>query len=158
MLIPFEQLPGTSRIWIFQSDKRLDEITIELILQKSFSFLEGWTAHNNELHAGATVLHNYFLILAVDENKNDASGCSIDKAFRFIQSLEKERNLSLLNRMKVAVMNRGEISVVNVSDLRSQLENGEISEAEIFNNLIQHKAELENNWLIPVKKSWLATA
>ncbi|MBL7929387.1 MAG: hypothetical protein JNL47_07980 [Bacteroidia bacterium] len=158
MLIPFEQLPGTSRIWIFQSDKKLEHKTIDLILQKAGLFLENWTAHNNELHAGAAVLHHHFLILAVDENKNDASGCSIDKAFRFIQSLEKELNISLLNRLKVAVMNDGEISVVNVSDLRSQLEKGGFSEAGIFNNLIHRKSELDNNWVIPVKNSWLATA
>ncbi len=158
MLIPFEQLPGTSRIWIFQSDKKLDNKTIDLVLEKSNSFLESWTAHNNELHAGAAVMHNLFLILAVDENKNDASGCSIDKAFRFIQALEKELNLSLLNRMNVAVMNDGIISVLNVADLRGQIEKGEFSEAKIFNNLIQHKADLENKWVIPVKNSWLATA
>lgn len=158
MLIPFEQLPGTSRIWIFQSDKKLEDKTIDLILQKSNSFLENWTAHNNELHAGAAVLHNYFLILAVDENKNDASGCSIDKAFRFIQALEKELNLSLLNRLKVAVMNHGEISFVNVADLRNRFEKGEFNNAKIFNNLIQQKADLENKWLVPVKESWLATA
>lgn len=158
MLIPFEQLPGTSRIWIFQSDKKLEHKTIDLILQKAGLFLENWTSHNNELHAGAAVLHHHFLILAVDENKNDASGCSIDKAFRFIQSLEKELNISLLNRLKVAVMNDGEISVVNVSDLRSQLEKGGFSEAGIFNNLIHRKSELDNNWVIPVKNSWLATA
>ncbi len=158
MLIPFDQLPGTSRIWIFQSDKKLEDKTIDLILQKSNSFLENWTAHNNELHAGATVLHNYFLILAVDENKNDASGCSIDKAFRFVQLLEKELNISLLNRLKVAVMNDGKISVFAVTDLKSQLEKGEMQEAKIFNNLIQQKADLENNWLVPVRESWLATA
>lgn len=158
MLIPFEQLPGTSRIWIFQSDKKLENKTIDLILQKSNSFLENWTAHNNELHAGATVLYNHFLILAVDENKNDASGCSIDKAFRFIQDLEKEFNISLLNRLNVAVMNEGKISVMNVSDLRTRLEKGELQNAKIFNNLIQQKAELDKNWLVPLKDSWLATA
>ncbi len=158
MLIPFEQLPGTSRIWIFQTDRKLEDKTIEILLQKTNSFLENWTAHNNELHAGATVLHRYFLILAVDENKNDASGCSIDKAFRFVRTLEKELNLSLLNRLNVAVMIDGEIAVVNVSDLKSRIEKGEMQDAKIFNNLIQHKADLENNWIVPVKESWLATA
>jgi hypothetical protein len=158
MLIPFHQLPGTSRIWIFQSSEMLDEKTEEAILQKTNKFLETWTAHNHELHAGATVMHHLFLILAVDENKNDASGCSVDKAFRFVQSLEKEFQVSFLNRLNVAVLNEGIITVMNAGDLRQKIEKGEYSRAKIFNNLIQHKSDLEDNWLIPVKNSWLATA
>jgi hypothetical protein len=156
MLIPFEQLPGTSRIWIFQSDKKLDDHTTGIILQKAGTFLESWTAHNHQLHAGVTLLHRHFLILAVDENKNDASGCSIDKAFRFIQSLEKELNLSLLNRMQVAVMHEGDISILNIADLKSKMEDGAFPNARMFNNLIKQKSELENNWLIPLSESWLA--
>lgn len=156
MLIPFEQLPGTSRIWIFQSDIELDNKTMGIVLKKAAAFLATWTAHNNELHAGVTVLHNYFLILAVDENRNDASGCSIDKAFRFIRELEKDLNLSWLNRMNVAVMNNGVITILKVNELKNQLERGEYGLTMIFNNLVQQKAELESNWLVPVKESWLA--
>jgi hypothetical protein len=103
-------------------------------------------------------MHHLFLILAVDENKNDASGCSVDKAFRFVQSLEKEFQVSFLNRLNVAVLNEGIITVMNAGDLRQKIEKGEYSRAKIFNNLIQHKSDLEDNWLIPLKNSWLATA
>ena len=41
--------------------------------------------------------------------------------------------------------------------LKYALENDFINADTIyFNNLVQTKEELENNWLIPVKESWLA--
>jgi hypothetical protein len=41
--------------------------------------------------------------------------------------------------------------------LQYGIDNGFISATTLFfNNVVQSKEELENNWIIPVKESWLA--
>ena len=45
------QFLENSRVWIYQSDKKLDDIqTVQLQLQLD-NFTRSWTAHNNQLKA-----------------------------------------------------------------------------------------------------------
>jgi hypothetical protein len=154
MWMPFEQLPDASRIWIFQSDRLIeDQLLAETILVKTRTFIDQWTSHGKPLHAGAVLLHRLFLILAVDESVNPASGCSIDQAFRFIRDLGNQHGLSWLDRSKVVVQTAGRLHLLNLAELKSALHRGELSEARIFNNLISQKGELTSRWLIPLQQS-----
>jgi hypothetical protein len=48
------------------------------------------------------------------------------------------------------------IEVLPLSQVTYAAENGFLKpETLYFNNLVQTKKELENNWIIPVKDSWL---
>ena len=90
MYIPFENLPEESRIWIYQSNRKFsdDELTeIEKDLQ---SFLDEWESHGTPLEASFLTKYNRFLILAVNQDVQQATGCSIDKSVEFIQKLEQK--------------------------------------------------------------------
>ena len=54
-------------------------------------------------------------MLAVDESFNTVSGCSIDSSVRFIQALEKELQLELMNKMNVTFKDNEHINLVNTS-------------------------------------------
>lgn len=68
-----------SRVWIYQSDRKLTDPEVGKIQQELDDFTIGWTAHNNQLKARAEIRYNRFLILIVDESQAGASGCSIDR-------------------------------------------------------------------------------
>src|SRR5690554_6973471 len=101
MLIPFEEMPKSSRIWIYQSDRKLsDEETVE-VERDVKEFVENWVAHSTPLKASYQIKYNRFIILAVDQEYHPASGCSVDSSVRIIQDLEKRFGIDLLDKMNV---------------------------------------------------------
>jgi hypothetical protein len=91
----------------------------------------------------------------IDKNYTEASGCSIDKSVHFIQSLEKEFNITLMDRMLFAYKNNGRVEVVSKKEFSSLLSQGVVNdETTVFNNLVQSKEELNKNWEVALKESW----
>ena len=147
-MIPFNSFPTHSRVWIYQSNRKFTSAEIELIKNKSEEFVSQWTSHDQLMKACIEVFHNLFIVVCVDEKTAPASGCGIDKSVKFIQRLEKDFFVSLLDRMNVAYRKDGKIYSSPVSELKN-------SGAEtVFNNLVQTKEELEKNWEVPIEKSW----
>ena len=101
MLADFHGLPEESRIWLYACEKALTQSQQDYILNIISEELKGWNAHQQPLTAGVTILENHFIVVALDENKNGASGCSIDTLQNTIQKIEKELTLSLMNRLNV---------------------------------------------------------
>ena len=90
MLVNFNILPDDSRIWIYQGSRSFSKEELVEVQEKLNDFIEDWTAHGDELRAGYEIRYNRFIILALDQSQNGASGCSIDASVHFIQSLEKK--------------------------------------------------------------------
>ena len=114
----FDVLPSTSRIWIYQCNRPLSPGEEDDIQEKAIHFTRTWSAHGNDLQAGAKIMYNQFLILSVNEEENGASGCSIDKAFKFIHQLEIDYGISWLDRSKLAFYIDNEVYLSPVSELK----------------------------------------
>jgi len=52
MLVPFSELPEDAKIWIYQSNRPFTNEESAAVKAACESFLSGWTAHGNDLHAG----------------------------------------------------------------------------------------------------------
>ncbi|NNK83029.1 MAG: ABC transporter ATPase [Flavobacteriaceae bacterium] len=155
MLVKFEDLPETSRIWIYQSSRSFKEQEIEAIEQKTKEFLNNWTSHGSDLQASYLVKYKRFLILALNSDLNKATGCSIDASVHFIQGLEKEFNVDLLDKMNVSYKQGDFIAYKTLSDFRQMAKDRAISKNTIvFNNLVTNIAEFNENWEVPVSDSW----
>jgi hypothetical protein len=152
----FDILPHSSRIWIYQSNRKFTNAEEADIYQKAEKFVNSWNAHGNDLMAGATIMHSQFIILSVNEDRNGASGCSIDKSVRFIRELERMYTISLLDRSKFAFLKDEEIYVAAITELKKKIDEGTITkETLIFNNLVEKKGDLADKWIIPAGNSWL---
>ena len=155
MYVDADLMPADSRIWIYQSNRALSEQEISAIEGSTKQFLETWTAHDNALRASFEILHHHFLIIMIDKNYTAASGCSIDKSVHFVQSLEKEYQITLMDRMLFAYMNDDKVDVVSKKEFSNLLSNGTVNDDTIvFNNLVETKGELYKNWQVPLKQSW----
>ena len=88
MLVNFDVLPENSRIWIYQSNRSFSEIELEDISAKLIVFLQSWSAHGSDLQAGFEIKYKRFIVIALDQEKQSATGCSIDASVQFIQALE----------------------------------------------------------------------
>jgi hypothetical protein len=155
MYIPFEEMPGHSKIWIFQSDKELSSQQEHFIKQSLKVFIEQWTAHQHSLKASFEILHHYFIIIAVDESHNDASGCSIDKVFITVKQIGSNSGIDFFNRMNIVTKIQDTVKLYHPDQLINQ-KTINTDETLVFNNLIDRKGDLETNWLIPIQQSWVA--
>ena len=101
MLVDFNSLPDTARVWIYQANRSFTEAEIEEIEQGLEEFITQWTAHGAQLQAGFVTRYKRFIIIGLDQSHASASGCSIDASVHFIQALEKKYGVDLLDRMNV---------------------------------------------------------
>ena len=100
MYIPFENLPEESKIWIYQSNRKFSDqefSEIEMALQ---TFLESWSAHGSSLESSYQLKYNRFIIIAVNQDVQPATGCSIDASVQFIQELEKKYKIVIKKKQE----------------------------------------------------------
>jgi hypothetical protein len=155
-MIPINEMPDNSRVWIYQSDRKFSDGEVTKIEQLLANFITNWSTHGTALKATGAVLYNRFVIIMADENSVKASGCSIDKSVAFIKQLEKEFNCDFFNRLLISYKENGDIKQFNLSQKEALIEQGIISNTTIiFNNLVQNKAELLSSWEQPLSASWL---
>jgi len=100
-LVNFADLPPDARLWCFGASRPLDPDEVARLGRSMDSFLSEWTAHRRDLHAGHEWAYDQFLLVAVDESRADASGCSIDALTRRLRELGLELDLDLLDATTV---------------------------------------------------------
>ena len=148
------QFSENSRVWVYQSDKKLSDSEAQEVQIQLDNFAKSWTAHNNQLKAKGEVRYNRFLILIVDEGQAGASGCSIDKSVHFIKHLEQQYNINLLDRFNLAYREGNEVLSAPRHDFEEMLKQGNINTNTIvFNNMVQNLNELQTKWEVPFKDS-----
>ncbi|MBT5698643.1 MAG: hypothetical protein HOJ12_01495 [Flavobacteriales bacterium] len=152
MLVNFNTIPEESRIWIYAGEQKLTNEQESYILQSISDHLKNWEAHKIPLTAGVAILENHFIVVALDETKNGASGCSIDTLQNKIQNLEKELSISLLNRLNIFCRINDTIKCIPTTKLADNAN----KETLFYDLTIQKKNEL-SNWLKPIEEGWCAT-
>ncbi len=155
-LLP-EAFAPQSRVWIYQSSRQFmlsEALDLEVKLE---AFANEWRSHGAEVSAYANLFFGQFIVLMADETRTGVSGCSTDSSVRFVKQLGDEYQVDFFNRTNLAFFVKDKIQMLPMSQLSYALENNFIgADSLYFNNLVQTRHELENNWIIPVKNSWLA--
>ncbi|MGA1385138.1 MAG: ABC transporter ATPase [Flavobacteriaceae bacterium] len=155
MLVPFETLPEDARIWIYQSNRSLSEVEQSSISAALAEFLDQWKAHGQDLVSGFQIPYNRFIVIGLDTEQAAASGCSIDAQVHLIQSLEKQYEITLLDRMNVSFKSGAFIAYKPLKEFKKMVKDKSVTgETIVFNNLVNTKIELETAWEVPAKDSW----
>jgi len=157
MLVDFNTLPEESRVWIYQANRSLTPEEIAEIEDKLNVFIENWTAHGSDLQAGYLIKYKRFIVLGLNQNINAATGCSIDASVHFIQQLEKEYNVDLMDKMNVSYKQGEFIAYKPLVEFKKMAKQRAVSKNTIvFNNLVNNIAEFKENWEVPASESWHA--
>lgn len=155
MLVEFNTLPEHSRVWIYQANRSFSEEELTEIKQKLDTFITNWTAHGSDLNAGYDIRYKRFIILAVDQTSQSATGCSIDASVRFIQQLEQDYNVDLMDKMNVSYKQGQYVAHKTLLDFKKMVKDKAVSKNTIvFNNLVTNIGELNENWEVPAEQSW----
>lgn len=146
-----------SKVWVYQSSRLFtlhEALEIESLLNK---FSSEWRSHGEEVYAYCNLFFGRFVILMADETHATVSGCSTDASVRFIKELGHKFNVDFFNRTNLAFVINNKIQILPMNQLHYALDNYFINPDTLyFNNLVPTKKELENNWIVPVKNSWIA--
>lgn len=146
-----------SRVWIYQSNRRLNDQEVIEIEQSLNNFTSQWKAHGYPLKAKAEVLHHHFAILIVDETETEAqvSGCSTSASQSVIEELGRKYNVDFFDRYQMAYKKGNEVYTVGKADFETLISSKQIDlNTTVFNNLVQTLDELNNKWEVAIKNSW----
>jgi len=155
MYVPFENLPEESKIWIYQSNRKFSDEEFAEIEKDLQVFVENWTAHGTSLEASFQLKYNRFIILAVNQEVQTATGCSIDSSVAFIQSLEKKHNVDLLDKMNVTFKLGEHVAHKPLIDFKKMAKDKAVTgNTIVFNNLVNNIAEYNESWEVPASDSW----
>lgn len=155
MYVPFDTLPDESRIWIYQSNRKFSDDEISEIENSLQQFTEQWAAHGTGLEASFEIRYNRFIIMAVNQENQSATGCSIDASVQFIQELEKKYNVDLLDKMNVTFKLGDHIAHKQLTEFKKMAKEKAVSaNTVVFNNLVNNVGEYREYWEVPAAESW----
>lgn len=145
-----------SRVWVYQSSRLFslgEALEIEELLKE---FTVKWQSHGTPVKGAAYLFFGQFIILMADETATGVSGCSTDSSVRLIKDIEQRFSVNMFDRTTLAFVIKDKIQLLPLSQVIYAFDNGFLNgDTLYFNNLVQTKEELENNWIIPIKQSWL---
>ena len=155
MIVEFNTLPETSKVWIYQASRSFSETELGEIKTKLIDFLGRWSTHGKDLESSFEIKYKRFIIIALNQDVNSASGCSIDDSVALIQQLEKDYNVDLLDKMNVSYKQGEFVAYKPLKDFRKMAKDKAVSKNTIvFNNLVTNIAEYKENWEVPASESW----
>ena len=155
MFVPFEEMPKSARIWIYQANRKMTHDEVATANELLTSFVENWAAHSTPLKASYQLKYSRFIILAVDQEYHAASGCSIDASVKIIQDLEQKFGIDLLDKMNVTYKTGEFIAHKSLIDFKKMAKEKAVNANTIvFNNLVNTIEEFEEFWEVPAGESW----
>ena len=145
-----------SKVWIYQSSRLFsmsEALEIEEMLKQ---FTEQWKSHGAPVKGAGYLFFGQFIILMSDERSTGVGGCSTDSSVRLIKDIEQKFGVNMFDRTSLAFVVKDKIQLLPLSQLQYAIDNRFVAaETLYFNNPVLNKEELEKNWIIPVKDSWL---
>jgi len=150
-------MPDASRVWVYKANRILNTEEVNCILQDGQTFSDGWRSHGEDLSAAVDILLDRFVVIMVDDQVVDVGGCSIDTSLHFIKMIEQKIDVLLTDRMIVWYEHDGEIQKCRTAPFREKACNGHVNgDTIVYNDLVNNKADLQTNFRVAAKDSWLS--
>ncbi len=157
-LAAFDALPDDARCWIFGASAPVDDIDDQRLLAAVDGFLLQWKAHGAPLTASRDWRDEHFLVIAVDQNQEGASGCSIDGLFRTLKGLETVIGASLIEGGLVHFRDpMGLVHAVRRDDFVLLVKHGEVNaDTPVFDTTLATLGDYRTKFERRARDSWHA--
>ena len=143
------------RVIIFPASRPFSPKESKIITEKLYDFLATWAAHGKPLSSSFKIEKNQFIVICVDEEKEAASGCSIDALGTVMREMDSEFELGLFDRMKASFIENGETKTMKLQEFRKGLKEKTIStDIEVFDFSKNSYVAFLSDFLLPLKRSW----
>lgn len=155
----WKRLDASSRLWVYVADRLLSEEECQGTAAMLESFTRDWASHGSELNASWKLQGARVVLIALDESKSGASGCSIDASVRCMQRAGEIGGASIdwLRRDCVLYRNTGDLewSESQLANFWMARKAGRVNDdTEVLNTLCANKGEWESGYSQPFRSSW----
>ena len=152
MRVNIDQLGNDAHIWIFGISPALDEAQSATLLRQVDAFLDEWAAHGIPIKGARELREGSFLVIAADEQR-EKSGCSIDRMFGTLKSLERALNVQILDSTRVFLRDQGSVRAVPRGEFRKAAD----AETRVFDVTAEKLGEIRTgSWERRAGDSWHA--
>ena len=130
----FQNLHPQSRIWLYISPEKIDNNTKKSISSLFKDFLEDWKSHGQPVNGQLKFIKENLLVVGADYFPNGMCGRAVDAQVRFINKINEEFNLDLLNRTNIAFLKEDSIVVHNFNNLDALIKKDSVNKSTIYCN------------------------
>ena len=145
-----------SRMWFYGLKTPMNAAQSAELKGIMDDFVGGWKAHGAQLAAAYRLIANQFLIIAVDETQQQATGCSIDKSVHLLQEFGENHDLDFFNRMLVYVLENGTFTSYSTAELKAAIAEGKIGPNTQIMNTIAATLKESGMGTLDLADSWAA--
>ena len=146
-----------SKVWVYQSNRIFslgEALEVEDMLNE---FTAQWKSHGAPVKGAGYLFFGQFIILMADERATGVGGCSTDSSVRLIKEVEQRFAVNMFDRTSLAFIIKDKVQLLPMSQFAYAFTNEYLDGNTLyFNNLVHTKEELETQWIVPIKDSWLA--
>lgn len=155
MLIPFNALEGSSKVWIFGSNRPFSTQEEENIRTQITHFISQWQDDGKPITASFDIRSGQFIVVATN-GTTYVDGCALDELLRLVKEFETRLGLSLLVRTNIYLKNESSLKILTLTELKNALQNQEISPQQtVINTTVSTLDEYLQKWEVPLQATYL---
>jgi len=152
MLVDFDTLPETSKVIIYPSSRKLYKDELPVFHEKISDFLNDI----KHLKVCFKIEYDRFILFFISDD-TPLSLEKNDELVAFVQSLEMEFKIVLLDKVNVCFKQGEYVQMKEIADFKKLIKNKSVSKKTVvFDNMINTKEEYENYWETPAEESWVS--
>jgi len=146
-----DQLSDDAKVWVFGISPALSDEQGALLLRHVDAFLAEWAAHGAPIRSARELRDGAFLIVAADET-SETSGCSIDRLFGTLKSLERQFGVAILDANRIFFRDNGNVRAVP----RAEFRNAASLDSIVFDVTAERLAQIRGGFEKRAAESWHA--
>ena len=123
----FDGFPINTKVWVYISSLPVNDSLLEKFNIRFKNFFSGWKSHGQMINGRFSIKNKHLLLVAANVNGSDLCGRAVDAQLRFIKELDKEFEMNLLDRNKMAYYSNEKIELFDFKDLKNLIENKQIT-------------------------------
>ena len=155
MIFKAEELHPSSRVWIYQANKKLEESELAYLTQFLEKEIAEWSAHGAALKAGFEIKYGQIVAIFADESQHAASGCSIDSSTRWFKDLGAKFGVDFFDR-SVAIVEEDALVLYPLLGIKQVIAEGKIKEESLIASpQVSDLAYYLTQWPEPASNSWM---
>ena len=151
MLVDHQTLTEDARTLVFPSSRKFYDQEIDNLEARLKEFCASFA-----LDMGYKLAYGRFVVFFISR-ETPLSLEDNDALIAFVQKLEKEMDLALLDRMNVCYKQGPYVQRKEVPEFKKMIKSRSVSPKTIvFDNTIGTKGEFDSSWELPAGESWLS--
>jgi hypothetical protein len=156
MYIPFNEISDSARVWVYQASRPLNQHELDAINTYLTREMAAWAAHGEALQGSFDVRFHQVFVVAVDEQVNQASGCSIDASMRWFKELGAAMNIDFFDRSCAVVQGEG-LTLIPLLEIKKAVLEGILkSDSMVIPLQTADVSAYRADWVVPATATWLA--